>query len=104
MKNINYSNLVQNIIRCMFAYPFFLVLFVLTIPLNAVIWLIMMLELFGHATSFVIHGKFDFQDSMAHDIFDSRLKWFEIAGGLFILSWLVFEKFLDFNSTLRPIR
>lgn len=93
MKNINYSNLVQDIIRCMFAYPFFLALFILSIPLNVVSWLMMTLNLIGHFVSFVIHGKFHF-----------HVKWFEIIGGIFILSWFVFDTFLDFNSTLRPIR
>ena len=40
MKNIIWEDLIQNIIRCIIAYPLFLIALVISIPLNIIGWVI----------------------------------------------------------------
>ncbi len=92
----------------MVVYPIFFVVFVLSLPLNAVVWTMIALEMLGHVTSFIIHGKFVFHDTMLYEIFwdvNDRLNSVsDITTSLFLFSMVVVDKLGEFHSSLLPIR
>ena len=108
MKNINYSNMFQNIIRCMIAYLAFFVAFVLALLLDVAFWIVIALEILGRVCSLIIHGKFAFHDTLLYEIFwnvDGRLNAVsDITASLFLFSTIVVKKLSEFHSSLLPVQ
>lgn len=80
MKNIIWGNLIQNIIRCIIAYPLFLIAFVISFPFN-------IFGLFIMITEILLYYSFR-----------------ELIIVLFPVTWWIYEKINDFNESLYPIK
>lgn len=110
MKNIIWKDLIQNIIRCIIAYPLFLIAFVISIPLNIIGWFGWIVELVTAfvklVTAFVqfifIGSSFIKYSTIGYLITDFSFEYLMFV--LFPVTWWIYERINDFNDTLYPIK
>lgn len=104
MKNIIWGNLIQNIIRCIIAYPLFLIAFVISIPFNIFGWFIIIVEILLAVAIFIFIGKFDL--IRYSTIWDLVLyhSFRDLMFTLFPATSWVYEKTNDFDDSLYPIK
>lgn len=104
MKNIDWINLILNIIRCVIAYPLFLIALVISIPLNIVGWIIWIF------TSIVAFFHFIFTGdpySITYSCIVELITNFSFDALLFVVfpvTMMLIESINNFNDTLYPIK
>ena len=104
MKNIIWINLIQNIIRCIVAYPFFLIVFVISIPFNIVGYLLWICEFVVAVLSFIFTGEFSLlrYSFIVNLITDFSFE--DLMMVIFPATFLLIREINDFNETLYPIK
>ena len=103
MKNIIWKNLIQNIIRCIIAYPLFLIAFVISIPLNIIGWFIWIFDLVTAFAQFIfIGGYFIKYSTIGCLITDFSFEYLMFV--LFPVTFLLTKAFNDFNDSLYSIK
>ena len=105
MKNINWINLIQNIVRCIIAYPLFLIALVISIPLSIVGWFVCsVIELVLVFVHFILTGDFSlFKDSSIRVLITDH-SFYDLMIVLLPITMLLIKKINVFNKTLKPIR
>lgn len=104
MKNIIWINLVHNIIRCIVAYPFFLIVFVISIPFNIVGYLLWISEFVVAVLCFVFTGEFSL---LRYSVIVNLITDFSFEYLMFVIfpaTVILIIEIDDFNNTLYPIR
>ena len=103
MKNIIWKNLIQNIIRCIIAYPLFLILFVISFPFNIFGWFIWIFEFVIAFAQFIfIGGSFIKYSTIGYLITDFSFEYLIFV--LFPVTFSLIKAFNYFNDTLYPIK
>ena len=104
MKNIIWINLIQNIIRCIIAYPLFLIALVISIPLNIVGWILWI------CTSIIAFFHFIFTGDpylISYSCIGVLITDFSFDALLFVVfpvTMFLIESINNFNDTLYPIK
>lgn len=103
--NINWINLIQNTIRCIFAYPVVFALIVISIPLNIFIWCGWLIELTTSFFNFIFKGDSEIDDTFFYEVFFSYKETFIFKIlSVFALTLIGIEYLTEsFNKTLKPI-
>ena len=100
MKNIIWGNLIQNIIRCIIAYPLFLIALVISIPFNVFGWFIWIFEIVTAFAQFIFTGEFYLiRYSTIWDLVIYH-SFRELMFTLFPATLWIYEKIIDFNKSL----
>ena len=104
MKNIIWEDLIQNIIRCIIAYPIFLIAFVISIPLNIIGWFGWIFELVLSFVQFVFTGNSGVlrYSGIVEIITNFSLEDLMII--VFPVTLLLIREIVNFNDTLYPIK
>ena len=104
MKNIIWEDLIQNIIRCIIAYPLFLIALVISIPLNIIGWVIWIFDLVAAFAQFIFIGGGFFikYSTIGHLITDFSFEYLIFV--LFPVTFSLVKAFNYFNDTLYPIK
>ena len=104
MKNIIWEDLIQNIIRCIIAYPIFLIAFVISIPLNIIGWFGWIFELVLSFVQFVFTGNSGVlrYSGIVEIITNFSLEDLMII--VFPVTLLLIREISNFNDTLYPIK
>ena len=104
MKNIIWEDLIQNIIRCIIAYPIFLIAFVISIPLNIIGWFGWIFELVLSFVQFVFTGNSVVlrYSGIVEIITNFSLEDLMII--VFPVTLLLIREIVNFNDTLYPIK
>lgn len=104
MKNVIWGNLICNIFRCIVAYPFFLIVFVISILLSVlgcVVWSI--IELVFMCVHFIFTGEISlFKDSIIRDLIKDH-SFYNLMLVVLPFTMLIIKKINDFNESLKPI-
>lgn len=104
MRNIIWKNLIQNIIRCIIAYPLFIIAFIIFIPFNIFGLFISIVEILLAVVMFIFTGKFNYvKYSTIWDLAIYR-SFHELMFVLFPVTWWIYERINDFNASLYPIK
>ena len=104
MKNIIWEDLIQNIIRCIIAYPLFLIALVISIPLNIIGWFGWIFELVLSFVQFVFTGNSGVlrYSGIVEIITDFSFEYLIFV--LFPVTFSLIKAFNYFNDTLYPIK
>ena len=104
MKNIIWMNLIQNIIRCIVAYPFFLIVFAISIPFNIVGYLLWISEFVVAVLCFIFTGSFSLS---RYSVIVGLITDFSFEDLMFVVfpaTFLLIREINCFNETLYPIK
>ena len=105
MKNINWINLIQNIVRCIITYPLFLIALVISIPLSIVGWFVCsVIELVLVFVHFIFTGDFSLIKYSSIRVLITDHSFYDLMIVLFPITMLLIKKINVFNKTLKPIR
>ena len=104
MKNIIWINLIQNIIRCIVAYPFFLIVFVISIPFNIVGYLLWICEFVVSVLCFIFTGAFSLSRYSVIVGLITDFSFEDLMIVVFPATFLLIREIKDFNETLQPIK
>lgn len=104
MKNIIWMNLIQNIIRCIVAYPFFLIVFVISIPFNIVGYLLWTSEFVVAVLCFIFTGAFSLSRYSVIVGLITDFSFEDLMMVIFPATFLLIREIKDFNETLYPIK
>ena len=104
MKNINWINLIQNIVRCIIAYPLFLIALVISIPSNIVGYLLWICEFVLTVLCFIFTGEFSFFKYSAIGELIIYHSFWDLMFVVFPATFILIKKIDDFNNTLYPIK
>ena len=104
MKNIIWEDLIQNIIRCIIAYPIFLIALVISIPLNVFGWFEWIFELVLSFVQFVFTGDSGLFRYSGIVEFITNFSFEDLMIIVFPVTLLLIRKISDFNDTLYPIK
>ena len=103
MKNIIWKNLIQNIIRCIIAYPLFIIAFIIFIPFNIFGWFTWIFDLVAAFAQFIfIGGSFIKYSTIGRLITDFSFEYLMFV--LFPVTFSLIKAFNYFNNTLYPIK
>lgn len=102
--DINLVNLIQNTIRCIIAYPVVFALIIVSIPLNAFVWIGWLIELTISFFEFVFKGNSGIEFTFFYDVFVrfEETFLFKILC-VFPLTLFGIDIMKKFNTTLKPI-
>ena len=103
MKNIIWEDLIQNIIRCIIAYPIFLIALVISIPLNVFGWFGWIFELVLSFVHFVFTGDSGVRYSGIVE-FIMNFSFEDLMIIVFPVTLLLIREISNFNDTLYPIK
>ena len=104
MKNIIWRNVIQNVIRCIVAYPFFLIVFVISIPFNIVGYLLWTSEFVVEVLCFIFTGEFSLsRDSVIVGLI-TDFSFEDLMFVVFPATFLLIREINCFNETLYPIK
>ena len=104
MKNIIWSNLIQNIIRCIVAYPFFLIVFVISIPFNIVGYLLWLTDFVVAVLCFIFTGIYSL---LRYSVIVNLITDFSFEDLMIVVfpaTFLLIKEIKGFNETLYPIK
>lgn len=103
--NINWVNLIQNTIRCIFAYPVVFALIIVSIPFNAFVWCGWLIELTISFFKFIFKGDSEIDDTFFYEVFFLFEEPFLVrVFSVFPLTFFGIEYLMEsFNETLKPI-
>ena len=104
MKNVIWINLIQNIIRCIVAYPFFLIVFVISIPFNIVGYLLWISEFVVSVLCFIFTGEFSL---LRYSVIVNLITDFSFEDLMIVIfpaTFLLIREINEFNETLYPIK
>ena len=104
MKKIIWRNLIYNIIRCIVAYPLFLIALVISIPFNIVGYLLWICEFVLAVLYFIFTGEFRFFKYSAIGELIIYHSFCELMFVIFPATVILIIEIDDFNNTLYPIR
>lgn len=104
MKNIIWINLIQDIIRCIVAYPFFLIVFVISIPFNIVGYLWWISEFVVAVLCFVFAGEFSLLRYSVIVNLITDFSFEDLMIVVFPVTFLLIREINGFNETLYPIK
>ena len=104
MKNIIWMNLIQNIIRCLVAYPFFLIVFVISIPFNIVGYLLWISEFVVAVLCFIFTGAFSLSRYSVIVGLITDFSFEDLMMVIFPATFLLIREINGFNETLYPIK
>ena len=104
MKNIIWRNLIQNIIRCIVAYPFFLIVFAISIPFNIVGYLLWISEFVVAVLCFIFTGAFSLSRYSVIVGLITDFSFEDLMIVIFPATFLLVREINDFNETLYPIK
>ena len=104
MKNIIWMNLIQNIIRCIVAYPFFLIVFAISIPFNIVGYLLWISEFVVAVLCFIFTGKFSLSRYSVIVGLITDFSFEDLMLVIFPATFLLIREINGFNETLYPIK
>lgn len=104
MKNIIWINLIQNVIRCSVAYPFFLIVFVISIPFNIVGYLWWISEFVVAVLYFVFAGEFSLLRYSVIVNLITDFSFEDLMIVVFPVTFLLIREINGFNETLCPIK
>ena len=104
MKNIIWEDLIQNIIRCIIAYPLFLIAFVISIPLNIIGWFGWIFELVLSFVQFVFTGNSDVLRYSGIVEIITNFSFEDLMIIVFPVTLLLIREISNFNDTLYPIK
>lgn len=103
MKNIIWEDLIQNIIRCIIAYPIFFIALVISIPLNVFGWITWIFDLVAAFAQFIfIGGSFIKYSTIGCLITDFSFEYLMFV--LFPVTFSLIKRFNYFNNSLYPIK
>ena len=104
MQNINWGNLIRNILRCIIAYPLFLIAFVISIPFNVVCYLFWIGEFVLEFICFIFTGEFSF---LKYSSIGELIMYHTFCDLIFVVfpaTVILIMEIDDFNNTLYPIK
>lgn len=104
MKNIIWEDLIQNIIRCIIAYPIFLIALVISIPLNVFGWFGWIFELVLSFVQFVFTGNSDVLRYSGIVEIIMNFSFEDLMIIVFPVTLLLIREISNFNDTLYPIK
>ena len=104
MKNIIWINLIQDIIRCIVAYPFFLIVFVISIPFNIVGYLLWICEFVLAFLCFMFTGAFSLSRYSVIVGLITDFSFEDLMIVVFPATFLLIKEINGFNETLYPIK
>lgn len=104
MKNIIWINVIKNIIRCIVAYPLFLIALVISIPLNIIGWFAWIVEFVLDFFHFIFTGDFGlFKYSCIGELI-TDYSFCELMFVVFPITMSLPKKINNFNKTLDEIK
>ena len=104
MRNIIWEDLIQNIIRCIIAYPIFFIALVISIPLNVLGWFGWIVELVLSFVQFVFTGNSDVLRYSGIVEIIMNFSFEDLMIIVFPVTLLLIRKISNFNDTLYPIK
>ena len=104
MKSIIWEDLIQNIIRCIIAYPIFLIALVISIPLNVFGWFGWIFELALSFVQFVFTGNSDVLRYSGIVEIITNFSFEDLMIIVFPVTFSLIKAFNYFNNTLYPIK
>lgn len=104
MKKIIWKNLIQNIFRCIIAYPIFLIALVISIPFNIIGYLLWICDFVLAVLCFIFTGEFSFFKYSAIGELIIYHSFWDLMFIVFPATFILIKKIDDFNNTLYPIR
>lgn len=104
MKDIIWKNLIQNIVRCIVAYPLFFIAFVISIPINIIGWFAFIVEIVFDFLNFILTGNFGLFENTIIGNLITDFSFCDLIFVIFPLTFLITENTIDFNKTLKPIK
>lgn len=104
MKNIIWEDLIQNIIRCIIAYPLFLIAFVISIPLNIIGLFGWIFGLVLSFVQFVFTGDFGLLRYSGIVEIITNFSFEDLMIIVFPVTLLLIREISNFNDTLYPIK
>lgn len=104
MKNIIWEDLIQNIIRCIIAYPIFFIALVISIPLNVLGWFGWIVELVLSFVQFVFTGDFGLFRYFGIVEIIMNFSFEDLMIIVFPVTLLLIREISNFNDTLYPIK
>ena len=104
MKNIIWSNLIQNFIRCIVAYPFFLIVFVISIPFNIIGYLLWISEFVVAVLCFIFIGNYSLLRYSVIVGLITDFSFEDLMMVVFPATFLLIKEIKCFNETLHPIK
>lgn len=104
MKNIIWEDLIQNIIRCIIAYPIFFIALVISIPLNVFGWITWIFDLVAAFAQFVFTGNSVVlrYSGIVEIIMNFSFEYLMFV--LFPVTFSLIKRFNYFNNSLYPIK
>ena len=105
MKNINWVNLIHNLISCIIAYPFFILLFIILSPFNVILWIMWLIELIVCLFRYIFTSDSQFKNtSLYWMLFENDENFITRCSDVFLISFIVFDLVDIFNKTLKKIK
>lgn len=104
MKKIIWRNLIYNIIRCIIAYPLFLIALVISIPFNIIGYLLWICDFVLAVLCFIFTGEFSFFKYSAIGELIIYHSFWDLMFVVFPATFILIKKIDDFNNTLYPIK
>lgn len=105
MKNINLINLIQNIVRCIVVYPFFIIALLISIPLSVVGWFVWsIIEFMLVFVHFIFTGDFSLFKYSTIGALITEHSFYDLMIVILPITMLIIQKISVFNKTLKTIR
>ena len=104
IKSIIWRNLIYNIIRCIVAYPFFLIVFVISIPFNIVCYFVWRSEVVVSVPCFIFTGAFSLSRYSVIVNLITDFSFEDLMIVVFPATFLLIREINGFNETLYPIK
>lgn len=104
MKKIIWKNLIQNIFRCIIAYPIFLIALVISIPFNIIGYLLWICEFVLAVLCFIFTGEFSFFKYSAIGELIIYHSFWDLMFVVFPATFILIKGINNFNDTLYPIK
>ena len=104
MKNINWINLIQNIVICIVIYPFFIIAFLISIPLSVVGWFVWsIIEFMLVFVHFIFTGDFSLFKYSSIGLLITYHSFHDLMIVFLPITLSIIQKINVFNKTLKTI-